>query len=768
MSISLDRQPNYSKIPSLAEQAIAGRAGRATQARQELMELVARDPNYDSTVIAIVGVQRVMTKRPSSIEAGREFLEELMLKAKLGGMDAGRKTLHLTPQVYSAALDISLLDKQLRKNPFLRKPLPENYSRFVQSTTEWIKDASAQGQSTVEITFARSIRPGENKDQYIKLSQQYSEWMIRMGMLFEGLDVFKPEDYEKRDLMVDFLVYEPEQDIYSEKRLFSSRYGKLTLEELGTSSLPITPDSFSDYLDYLDNLLSSNPSKQTSGIIRELFFSSIQYRDIREDHQYRNYSLFSRLSYLQNQLGLFLINGSEDPIIEKNGANVIRKLSGDQALTFLIALFQWNTRPHLVDPELTNLEQEGAHPIYKRAMLDYLNNYPDGLIPFAYGDEISRNYFEEKTLPQIEERLKQLGADGNFQQPLVVFKELLSRMPFENEHLLMVQDCFQRNCGDTLLKKLDQKVPEVKEVTKVVWDSIIEQGMHYLPALSGEDKVLFSEESLPHLLGLESVSFHLRGSLEDWQIIVVFDIANSNLKLLSKLDNNGDISFRAPIDQAMPGLSTMLRHIAVLTFHDLVIQAQKKPAEARTSKNNSFSKGEINFTNKKDVVIAPLRVNKTSSTNTALPRIQSDASLVKDASVGATYASRLVHLHAMWPSGAKAYYEAYKEYQQAKEEDAPEFTLNMLKENLAELRKKMYRPDPAKISTFPAHLEQVEITDPETDKSLPLKTWVLEHSSPRLTDEELRSPIKQYKRYYSDSSGLASLEPMKIWLFEVA
>lgn len=87
----------------------------------------------------------------------------------------------------------------------------------------------------------------------------------------------------------------------------------------------------------------------------------------------------------------------------------------------------------------------------------------------------------------------------------------------------------------------------------------------------------------------------------------------------------------------------------------------------------------------------------------------------------------------------------------------------MLEGKVENSRKKLNRISGKKRASLPPSFQLETIEDPITGEEFYLETWIVEHTSPKPTPEELSSPLQLFRRYYRDSSALASLDQMKPW-----
>ena len=134
---------------------------------------------------------------------------------------------------------------------------------------------------------------------------------------------------------------------------------------------------------------------------------------------------------------------------------------------------------------------------------------------------------------------------------------------------------------------------EIEEVTETILRSVFDENMHFLPMQRGINVINFSPDSVPDILGLKSVSFNRIGDVTNWQLQLVYSFRDAHFKLLGFLSPDGKLRFKAPLEVEMPGLYTILRHIAVLTFRDLVVQDKMEQREKEIKKWRREKKNKL-------------------------------------------------------------------------------------------------------------------------------------------------------------------------------
>jgi len=120
-------------------------------------------------------------------------------------------------------------------------------------------------------------------------------------------------------------------------------------------------------------------------------------------------------------------------------------------------------------------------------------------------------------------------------------------------------------------------------------------------------------------------------------------------------------------------------------------------------------------------------------------------------------------MHDPYVRGAREYEQRVLMYEEAIEQGESSEVVEVLREQLEEVRGRSYQASEEKRKTVPNRFKLLTIKDPVTEEERYLKTWVIEHTSPKPTEEESKSLGKLFERYYRHSSALASLDQMKPW-----
>lgn len=757
----IDRSPFYAKIPLLVRESMQGGGKKARLARRTLILGVTQDPFVDPLPLAVVQIQRYLlsVRNTGVLQAGVEFLEELIAGKNEAILQRGSyATIRIAPQVIKAAQGIIENNVQFERNPSIQSKLPSNYQNF-RAIAPFILANAAKGVTRAEMTFARPASSGGDHEKRDQDKKHMEAWIELMSdAINESVNSIDKSGLYKQDNIIDLVKTEPEQDIYPERKLFTARFAGITLEEIESIPYPLSPEDQTRITNYVTEILSDNTSQLRRAIIEYLFFHSIYFNSPEGPIEYKYENLISRLSNWQENF-MYEMYFEHDEEKERQTAKLLAALSEREATMLLASFLQWATHPLEFDHERPeNLNQSRPYPVYDLAMDDHKSRMEErgASVEFIYGDEIARSYFQSTIVPRLLQRLETLGAREKFDLGFSVIAQVLESHPFSESHLAALRDIFERNVGGEFLGRLNMHATEIAGVANTVWQSTIEKGLHFLPTQQGISTVEFSQDSVPDILGLESITFNRSGTPQDWQINTVFKLRDTYIMIVGKLNDEGRLELKASLDTEIPGLYNMLNYIAVLTFNDLVVQeSTEQEAEApRGDRKGMGQKGRGE--ERKQVSVAA-----------SLPRKhQSDRQLIEDVYKITGFKRRSVDLHKRLLSNRRQideYKEAAHLYQEAMTTEVSEETRSWLAVELTEARKLLHKASETKKRTVPKRFQLETIYDPILEEDRYLETWVIDHTSPKPTEEELHSPVKMFERHYKRSSALASLDQMKPW-----
>ena len=756
-----EAQPNpYAQIPDLVRSSVLARPDRARRSQRELVKQIVSDPYSDPLVLAIAEAQEILISAKSSrqMKAAKELLGEIIHQGSGGDSPREELVFRVNQQLLDTSIRVAQNNSAIQEKRFLQRDLPPNYgfvNPFIRMQ-EGIKKELQQGAKEIGILQLGKGLSQQELDRLQSILVAHNQWE---DSLREVTGTVKTDiisfNTDARDTLVGLLKSEPESTDIGREKQYSKKYAGVALEDIEQMSYPVSMEEWSEIANYLiASRLNMEGDPRLAGkadAITMLFFNSTPFN---ENIIYQNSRILGNINSWQESLVYYLAFQQNEEIDMQ-----VKKLvqSSGNGIKFATLIAEYSRSPFITDPGITTDEKTQdlakRHPLFADSASYYVDRHGKADVDSALDPiwAISEEYFREVLLPQLKVRALSLGISDRFDREI---SQLEGDILAEG-HLKFIKAVFEKNCGQEYLEKLQTHSQEIEEVTISAWQEAIEK-IHFLPMQQGENIIEFSEDSVPNIQGLESIMMTTVGSPQDWRIHVAFKPLNIPFEVHAYLTQEGKLEFLTPLQKEMPGLYTILNHIAVLTFHDLVVQERKEKEAQRQEPN--IPEQDKRVDDKRDEDIAP---RKSYSRN--LPRVQQEKKLIADVYEATNRKPRTVELHKSPLGRRKNYLDAVALYQDEVQKRSSQEEINAAKEILEEARKRMYKISEGKRLNAPARFSLETKEDPVTKEQLYLETWTVEHTSPKPTPEELNSPVRLYQRYYRHSSALAFLDQMKPW-----
>lgn len=750
----------YSHIPHLVENALSARPDRARRAQKELMSGLANEQDVAPAFSAIAYAQGTIlaSKDPRVIRNGARMIGEVVSVINTPRKDNPARHLEITPRSRAVIEKLLEQDEILQKNAYFLRVQTSNYKTLIGKILPDIQTQIADG--TALITFVLRIKSGDefsqatDNEQTRRSLQEWNMWWRETARLANSDEVF--DEAEARDLLVENLKKEPiKKGVEGAERIYYRKYGEISLAEIERMEYPLSKEDYLKVTGYITSALIDS-DRRVLPILGRLFFIPTHFHKLFEPAVVSNRQLLANLNSWQELFVTGLIIDIEDQRLDGVMAEAVKAMP-DYAVASLIAIGvpTYAIRPYITDPyyRVGNPIAYVDHPLNALAFEEHIEKMRESGedLPFFQRDDIAQQYLNEVLIPEMKKRVQDLGIAERCAPYIAELEDSMSRERYDRIRIKEIKDTFEHLCGTDFLEKLARHSGDIDLITQAAWQSILKKGMHFLPMTQGINVIEFEKGGVPEIIGLKNIAIQRIGAPRDWSIDIRFALQAGGINIIGTLDRNGNLACDIPIAQEIPALHTMVRHIAVLTFHDLVVQEIKEEGgERETRQRNGVSSGR--------------KENNKRSKNRSLPRVQTDTALVSDVYKKTGFAPRRVELHKAALRGAKDYLEAVGEYQMAiADSSQSESAIVFLKEWLDLTRENAYQTSDAKKRSVPAQFRLAWVTDPISGEQRYLETWVIEHTSPKPTEEELQSPVELFERYYSHSSALASLDQMKPW-----
>lgn len=758
-------------ITNLVNRVFTSNPTKVRHASRELLNAVSNDPYLDSALFAVLAIQNEIlfpktTRKPSKIPVGVALMEEISGIKMRGTGQSTEIKVRVNNQMIKAVDSIVENDQKIKINAEIRTnsaPEYRSFARMAQLLQDSLRDEKKKGASAVTIVISKHRTPPglneEASERALRDNKVHYEWVKRVDRVLDAQPNNK--DYFKiSDRVIELLKIEPENSVFPRDKMYIRKYGEIALADIGKMPYPLSEENCLKVLTLLEQVFSDKMLDYATRIASQIFFSPTMFTTDgtnQEDANYINRDLLANINSWQEWLTDLVVFNEDKDMDQRIKAFL---LAIPKKIMLAQVMFSSSYNYLAMNPtDKSFTDKIPRHPIGYKAIMDYQARHEADDLHHVYADEIGLQYFANTIIPKFKARLAQLGIADEFLQMIRFQESLVAECSFATMHLDAMRNIFETNSGIEFLDKLKRHYNEILEVKQKVWEEAINQ-MHFLP-MRGINSIQFSEDSIPGILGLESIDIIRTGSEKDWGINVKYNLRGKKyITLMGNLQQDGNLRFRADLEKEMPTLYLLLNHIAVVVFKDLVTQEDKK---SNGSKNAVEPVEITRIREEKGKSVTDNSPGRRSSGS--LPRrVQHDRDLIRKTWREGSIWPRTVELHTTRLKYSYPYEEAVNSYKKLVERGALEEEIAKAKKQLEIARAQANSISEGKKANLPKSFKLETITDPVTNQERTLETWVVEHTSPKPTDEELASPLELYTRYYSGSSALASLDQMIPWL----
>jgi len=765
----------YAQIPGLVEKSIMGRPKDRRRSEKELLDLVKESQHFDPVVIAASCIQQtiVESKQAEGIKSGVTLLNKIVLEGtrtqgtKTEGAAEYRKeiSIGIRPATVAAGQSLEANDTLVKKSRFISSQLSSPYRYLMQIASD-IQDAEKQGNKV--LTVVNIDRPRDGSSFSL---EPFNSWTRSLQDLHLKIQGEPKREITSRmcDDLVDHLKQEPEKELPGRERLYTRKYGSVSLADMEIMNYPLSEEDFDKVTDFLLLAFSDNapPLHEEDKRVLSTFFSYLTtFKTPVGDVHIRNKNILSIINSWQENFVDQLLFGED----EKNNSQIKRLLEA-KAVNMNQLIWQiphnFEGYPDLPHNTKVTLDAFIGHPVTYRYVKAFLEkNSHQAVGEGKYPDELGREYLEEVAIPRLKERLAELGLIEEQQDEIAFLENYVAENPYSKGHLETIKTVFEANAGPYFLERLNGHTEEMEDITETVWEET-NQNVHFLPLSKGSEEIEFSTDSLPNLLGLNSIE-HTMSNLQNGEVLVRFRFLDTNFVLLSTLDlkeEGNKLHFKTALEEDSPGLYTMLNLISALSMHDLVMQETQETHERKPEKENLPASGA--WQKIRDLLRGFIRnrilKKPEEPSHRFLPRVrrQKDQDVIN--AIHGDFPPRRVSLHRRALVGAERYWNTAGEYVDAVAKQTEDEEIQRLQETVENARRSLHRISREKKENLPPRFQLGTVEDPITGEEFHLETWVVEHTSPKPTAEELSSPLQLFRRYYKDSSALAFLDQLKPW-----
>ncbi len=754
-----DNPENFqTMVDGLIIQATTGRPDKARKATRKLTSIVLDDPSYDSFFRIEVAIQqRLLTARTSTETTNTLSLLKDITDNAAGAINETKgRLLSTAPDVVASAKRALENNERIQQQPSLvyliDNRVPNTYSSLIRTARDIIDIHAQHGQGITIYASNRNLTLEQRASRNTEL-QQYNQWVTKLRQIVvSSIDDNGVENDRSLDQYINVVKQQPVNHFFDRPAVFTASRAGLSLADIEKMPYPPSNEQLYAMTAYYDEGISDTSSSTNTAIINLLFLSPAFFATKEGVIKFENQQLIANLAAWQEWFTYSLLY-DDNPQHEALYKDILEKVPESMIAMIPYHAMQYTAYAVQHDPEYTGdvFERTPYHPLINDAMEDYAVRNPEAKA--MYADEVGFDYFLSTILPKLEDRLAHFGVLERYRSSIEMVRQELAEKSYADIHMESLKTTFETKSGAEFLDRLNQRAKEIEEVTKRVWAETSEKQTHFLPMSQGVSAIDFAPGSIPEILGIESIEITREGTT-DWRLFVCFHLQNKVIDIGGYLDNKGNYTLRAPVAENIPGLYTMLKHIAVLTYHDLVIQEQREPKPRGPRGPRSPHHHEPGVTG-----------NVIRSDRDRLPRIrQSERELIHDVYEATNTKPYRVEIHKTGLHGYKNYLAAVELYNEAIEQNASEEDITWAHLQVEVARKKAYQTSRDKLKNLPARFKLETITDPITGETRYLETWVVEYSVPKPTEEELQHPVLMYENHYKRSSALSSLDQMKPWI----
>lgn len=375
---------------------------------------------------------------------------------------------------------------------------------------------------------------------------------------------------------------------------------------------------------------------------------------------------------------------------------------------------------------------------------------------------------DEKVWGKISSRFQGLNSIDHLLRGFSIYIDNL----FDSSNAQAEHQFIEENLGHDFLNSLKSVNDEIEEVTRTVLEAEIPEKATNWPRHDQAHRISFTEGSVPNLLGISWIHFLTN---EETSEPIYFSIAMNqpNISFDGFFSLNGEFELRYfDLELMPPVFYTLLQHIIVMTFRDLVIRERKKRVERKSGRQFSeaemdLAEGEeLSLGHKEESIIALPLIRNVADEEELEPfeveMIESedliaDVEEVLKGTVEGRQVRKPVRIPMYRRSTAYAgdYLIAVEHYKKAKlwQKKTARILLDLARDNLGTASQDKQDREPRAFTLR-------KVTDPDTEEVYVVETWVKPHWNPRLVDGNASLPVKYqrlYKIYFSGSQFLEEI-----------
>lgn len=340
-----------------------------------------------------------------------------------------------------------------------------------------------------------------------------------------------------------------------------------------------------------------------------------------------------------------------------------------------------------------------------------------------------------------------------------------------SKHLI---DSIRENLGGNFFERLAPKKAEIEEINGIIREEML--NIDYWPHSHLSHVIEFSLETLPEIMGFKSIQFIVSDNMQE-KVGFQLRVADDSWGIGGHIEPDGKVNLMVVEDQLPEGLKSILDHIVLAYFRDLLVVGKIETRERRPVKTSRPKQlGDEKKEKKKETKPRPVSLLRTKVIFTTGPNIVASKDVkevIETTRTSSGFTPRRIGTHRMKLRGVDAYLKVVTEYEQATDDATREEKYLAL----VETRKRLAQPSAEKIRNLSTTRFQLDdLRHPLTDQPLhdttrdanrilKLQTWVKQFEVPALTPEEIASlPLRYTRRYKAGSATAFGDNELVLWI----
>ncbi len=437
---------------------------------------------------------------------------------------------------------------------------------------------------------------------------------------------------------------------------------------------------------------------------------------------------------------------------------------GEIGTALYFALNRGPYAEHLAHPEIDIYNAAVTQPVVKEALQQ--KEQKVGKHRTSIVDRDIHEYLQNHWDKVKQDWVQRFGNTQNLQTIISSFEEYIN-VDLMSLHTIEIVERLNTYAGERFLRNVQQHEDQLTQTTQMIWNDAFRSDVQvgYALAPNIEHTLIFSQNSLPEIIGLGNIRFVLGENPED-SILFAIETKSPTLTISGAMHSQSgelvEISLRLTEDQSH--ISTLINHIATAAYHDIIYRQSPQTGEINQpiikvsqiqQRHQKITAPHIDKPERKRKGISVLRKHRYRIQRKTQPE-QVNTTVIHERTWRDPHPSLLAN--------AIPYMQIRRIYMEGPIEEKDEIA-----SLLAKAREKLAKISEDKRTKLPDRFQLEYGYDPVTNEKLNLETWTKGHWWPSKEgeeDEEDSLPTSYKKDYSGSRSALSSLDFMKNWIIE--